>query len=81
LFAAVKRRAAKERRVADAFHNSSWITDMVGSLSIPVLQQYISLWSRLQGFTLNDVEDKFLWRWTANQQYSVASAYRAFFVG
>jgi hypothetical protein len=77
----VNRRAAKERRVADALHNSRWITNIIGSLSITALQQYVTLWSRLLGVALNNVKEKFLWRWTANQQYSAASAYRAFFVG
>jgi hypothetical protein len=28
-----------------------------------------------------DTPDTFLWKWTANQRYSAASAYRAFFHG
>jgi hypothetical protein len=80
LLAAVGRRVAKNRRVADALHNSSWIRDITGSISIPALQQYITLWSRLQHVLLSEANDKFVWRWTANRQYSTASAHRALFV-
>jgi hypothetical protein len=41
------------------------------------------LWSRGAGAQLNPLcDDKFIWKWSANQQYSASSAYRgAFFHG
>jgi hypothetical protein len=46
------------------------------------LQQYVSLWARLQDVQLQvNSPGQFLWRWTSHQWFSSASAYRAFFVG
>jgi hypothetical protein len=69
------------RVVADALHNDRWIADIVGSLSVSALVQYVATWERIQNFQLvHDREDKFIWKWSGNQQYS-SSAYRAFFLG
>jgi hypothetical protein len=36
----------------------------------------------MQNFPLvHDREDKFIWKWSGNQQYSSSSAYKAFFLG
>jgi hypothetical protein len=46
------------------------------------LRQYLDLWSRLQSVHLNEqLRDKSICKWTANQQYSASSAYRAFSIG
>jgi hypothetical protein len=46
------------------------------------LRQYVDLWIRLQSVHLDEQSnDKFIWKWTVNQQYSASSAYRAFFLG
>jgi hypothetical protein len=34
-----------------------------------------------KGFILPSTPDKFIWRWSANQQYLASSAYHAFFHG
>ena len=39
-------------------------------------------WAMLQDVQLRPLEyDRFIWRWSADGQYSVRSAYRAYFVG
>lgn len=36
----------------------------------------------LEHINLNQFEsDRFIWRWTANGEYSASSAYRSFFIG
>jgi hypothetical protein len=40
------------RLVVEAMMDERWIRDISGSLSIPVLQQYIDLWSQMQGVQL-----------------------------
>jgi hypothetical protein len=41
-----------------------------------------SIWERLQGLQLaQEQEDKFIWKWSSNQQYSASSAYKTFFLG
>jgi hypothetical protein len=68
------------RVVADALLNDRWIADIKGSLSVSALAQYVAVWDKMQDIVLiQDREDKFIWKWTSNQQYSSSSAYRAFF--
>jgi hypothetical protein len=53
-----------------------------GYLRILVLQQYVALWSYLHEDKLAPtVDEKFIWKGFADQQYSTSSAYRAFFLG
>jgi hypothetical protein len=82
LVTAVVKHTHDFRVVADALHNDRWIADIVGSLSVSALVQYVATWERMQNFQLvHDREDKFIWKWSGNQQYSSSSAYRAFFLG
>jgi hypothetical protein len=81
LITAVCKKVRKVRTVRDAFHHNQRIQDISGSLSMPALAQYVLLWIRLQNSALWDAPDKFVWKWSANRQYSAASAYRAFFHG
>jgi hypothetical protein len=82
LIEVVSRRTRKSRLVCDALLNDRWIWDITGSLSIVALSEYMALWTRLQPIALNnDVTDKFVWKWSASQQYSTSSANRAFFHG
>jgi hypothetical protein len=71
MFAAVNKRVANTRLVVEALTDDRWIRDISGSLSIPVLHQYMQLWSQLQVVQLaSTIDDKFIWKWSANQQYS-----------
>jgi hypothetical protein len=80
--AAIIKRARSWRIVADALLNDRWIADIQGSLSVQGLTQYVAVWVRMQAIVLiHDREDKFIWKWTNNQQCSSSSAYRTFFYG
>jgi hypothetical protein len=80
--AAVPNCTRKTRLVSEALHGTRWIRDITGSLSAVALTQYVHLWDRLHHTHLrSDEEDKFIWQWSPYQQYSAASAYRAFFHG
>jgi hypothetical protein len=81
LVAAVSPRVRKPRTVADAVQNARWVRNISGSLFIPALVQYISLWSRVQELQLSGEPDRFIWECAANQQYSATSACRALFLG
>lgn len=55
---------------------------IVGEPTTQVLCQYLHVWRVICGVVLDLVqEDRFVWRWTADDRYSVSSAYRAFFNG
>jgi hypothetical protein len=70
------------RVVAEALHNDRWISDIQGSLSVTALVRYVRIWERMQAIVLDHGrDDKFIWKWAGNQQYSSSSAYRAFFHG
>jgi hypothetical protein len=44
--------------------------------------QYVLLWDRLQSIQLRPkVDDKFVWKWSSDQQYSASSPHRTFFFG
>jgi hypothetical protein len=78
----VSNRASKSRLVSDALLGDCWIRDISGSLSVLALQQYVSLWVRIQQVQLHpNSPDRFIWKWSSSQQYSSASAYQAFFHG
>ena len=81
LFKAVGRRRLG-RSVKDALTDRHWVRDITGAHTAPVLYEYVQLWARLQDVQLRPLEsDRFIWRWSADGQYSVRSAYRAYFVG
>jgi hypothetical protein len=82
LIPVIHKRRRQSRTVRDTLQSDAWISHISGSLSVSALQDFIWLWERLQHVSLvADTPDKFIWRWTADQQYSASSAYRAFFLG
>ncbi|KAF8731669.1 hypothetical protein HU200_015597 [Digitaria exilis] len=47
-----------------------------------VILEYLQVWDLVTTVALHcDTQDRALWRWTPNQQFSTASAYQAFFIG
>jgi hypothetical protein len=81
LYAVVVPRACK-RTVAAALANDSWIRDISGPLTIPMIVQYLHLRQQLEGVHLDSVvEDRLSWRWSQSGAYSASSAYGAMFLG
>ncbi|WVZ79026.1 hypothetical protein U9M48_026654 [Paspalum notatum var. saurae] len=78
LVSAVSRRDLKNLSVADGLNGSSWIRSITGGLTITVIEEYLALWARLSHVVLREsVEDRVVWRWTTDGQYSARSAYLA----
>ena len=76
----LKGRGAKHRKVAEDLHDHCWVSDIRGSLSVPAIIEFISLWTSIQNHTpLFTEDDAFIWCLSANGRHSAASAYRAFF--
>lgn len=62
--------------------DNQWCHDITGAPTAQVLVEYVCLWDELLNVALDPlVPDRFIWRWTANGEYSASSSYRAFFVG
>jgi hypothetical protein len=78
MYACLMGRNWHRRTMADALVGNSWLTDICGLLTVPVLVQYIQLQVWMQDLQHNqEVEDSFIWRWSLNGQYS--AAYEALF--
>jgi len=82
LFAIIPKRRIKQRTVQHALTNQSWISDIKGAITVGVIIDYLHLWDVLSDFFLQpDVEDRHIWRFSSDGQYSAKTAYKGFFVG
>jgi len=78
VFALVGKRTCSTQTVADALRNRNWIRRITGGLSVQAICQYLMLWNPLDGLELqSEVDDKILWRWSADGQNSAKTAYAA----
>jgi len=81
LFNAVGRRC-QGPSVRDALTARRWARDITGARTAAVIADYLMLWDALQEVELQPgIDDKFIWRWSADGTYGAATAYRAFFQG
>jgi hypothetical protein len=65
-----------------ALLNHSWVQDITGALTIPIIIQYIEIHQQLQAVQLSPgIANEFLWQWEASGNYSCRSTYRALFYG
>ena len=81
LLQAIPRRVFKSRTVAQALQNRGWVRDIKGELSVQVLMEYLQIWDRVDGITLQQgIPDQFRWKLTQSGSYSSKSAYAACFV-
>ena len=72
----------KNRTVSDALADDKWIRDVDYSRTERVVEEFISLWTCLQGITVQPThEDKITWLHTADGQYTARSAYKIQFLG
>ncbi|WVZ49550.1 LOW QUALITY PROTEIN: hypothetical protein U9M48_000897 [Paspalum notatum var. saurae] len=63
LFAAVPRRF-HNRTVVEGLIDRRWIKDIKGHLSVLAVAEYVDVWERLQGVSVSDQPDRFIWRFT-----------------
>jgi len=72
----------KNRIVQDALTEDKWIRDVDHNMSHQVIQEFVSLWERLQEVILQPTQhDQITWLHTSDGQYSASSAYRLQFMG
>jgi hypothetical protein len=71
-------RLHKRHLVACVLRDNSWTHDITGTLTVPVLLQYLDVWPRLRLVQLRlEVADSFTWRWEGSDAYSYRSFYKA----
>jgi hypothetical protein len=80
LWNAVPPRIRKSRSVRDALSGRRWIRDITFARTVPVVVQYLRLWDYLQNIHLSDEPDRFIWKWSYNEEFSSSLAYRALFL-
>jgi hypothetical protein len=82
LLATIPKRMPKQRTVKDALANQTWISDIKGARTVGVMVDYLHLCDILADVLLQpDVEDRHIWRFSSDGQYSAKTAYKGFFVG
>jgi hypothetical protein len=58
LLKTIAKRVIKQCTVAQALENPRWVSDIKGTLSVPVLRQYLLLWDLVDNMLLQEgVED------------------------
>jgi hypothetical protein len=67
--------------VAQAIGNRLWVRDIISSLSLVGLQQYLLLWDTLREVVLTQDDDQHVWRHEAFGRFSSKSCYSVLFTG
>jgi hypothetical protein len=73
--------AMKQRTVAHALDNRTWVSDIMGHLRVQVIVEYIQIWNLVDGIMLQQVTDHHVWKLSNTGIYTSKLAYKAFFTG
>jgi hypothetical protein len=72
----------KSRSVHQGMSNNRWLLDIVGTLTVDAVVQFLQLWTQVQSITLAPNElDSFSWKFSASGSYSTRETYLACFAG
>jgi hypothetical protein len=75
-------RKHRKRTVQESLVNNVWVSDIQGGLPVAVLVDYLRLWDILTNIQLQPgIEDRHIWRFSSNGQYSAKTTYEGFFIG
>jgi hypothetical protein len=75
-------RKRRKRTVQEDLVNNVWVSDIQGGLPVGVLVDYLRLWDILTNIQLqHGIEDRHIWRFSSNGQYSAKTAYEGFSLG
>lgn len=70
----------KNRTVAEALTLNTWVRDVDHSLTQSLIAEFLALWEMLEDIHLHEErEDRIVWRFTSDGQYTARSAYNAQF--
>ncbi|PNT60672.1 hypothetical protein BRADI_5g03159v3 [Brachypodium distachyon] len=70
---------AKRVSVAEALADDFWIRSIGTDLSLPEIEEFLSLWSSIHMVVLDVSDDLFRWGWCNSGSFAASSAYAAFF--
>jgi hypothetical protein len=62
-------------------HNSNWIRNLQNIHTSVQMEEFTLLFMALSIVSLTEDKDKITWKWTANGEYSVSSAYECQILG
>jgi hypothetical protein len=74
----------KNRTVAEAMHNDTWIADLTHDVTTSIFGDYVMLWIMVEAASFNPLgtaDDQITWTRAANGRYSAKSAYLLQFEG
>jgi len=77
----VPKRIANRLTVAEALPGRHWVRTIGGGVTAPATVEYLRLWHAVSGITLNENQDRMVWRWTSDGGFTVRLAYRALHLG
>lgn len=81
-FAIIPPKVRKQRTVAQALANRTWVSDITGTLTVQVIVEYLQIWHLVDGMVLQqDIDDHHIWKLSNTGVYSSKSACEAFFTG
>lgn len=81
ILALVRSGPKRSRTVQQGLLNNGWVKDIVGTLTIDTVVQFLRVWHLLRSRTTRPaVDDTFSWKFSADSRFSTRTAYLAFFV-
>jgi hypothetical protein len=81
LLAVVPTRCHNSHMVRSALSDNTWLWDIAGPLTLPLLIQYVQVRELVDVVQVNNDKDLVSWRWSHSGVFSSSSAYVAMFVG
>jgi hypothetical protein len=75
LFKLIPARVVNKQTVTEALTNKSWVRQIRGGLSVPVIADCLCIWRAIQGMALTDAPDQLIWRWAPDGKFTVHSTY------
>jgi hypothetical protein len=81
LYQAMSCHRRKSHLVSDAIVDGTWVQDVTGPCTVPIMMQFVLIHQRLLQVTLAvEQEDRWVWCWDSSRVFSAASAYQALFI-
>lgn len=77
----VSRRRRRTMTVREGLTNRQWTRAIARNMTIIIAAEYLDLWEATSDIILGNHQDKMIWRWTPDGQYTSKSAYMMMHTG